>query len=94
MKKFNINDHMYIQITDAGWAHLRKSLSETKYITIDPERYIKHCIDNRKIEIDGEIWYRLQMHFVFDHFPVEEGRPMLFKTNVMFDDVDLKNIEK
>lgn len=92
MKKFNINDHMYIQITEEGWAYLRKSLNDTKFLKINAEEYIKHCIEPYKVEIDGEVWHRLQMHFVFDHFPIHMGGPIYFKTNVMFDDDELKNI--
>ena len=38
MKKFNINDHIYIQITEHGWKHLKKTVGDD---------YIKHCIDNK-----------------------------------------------
>ena len=26
MKKFNLNDYMYIQITEEGWRHLEKTV--------------------------------------------------------------------
>ncbi len=76
MKKFNINDYMYIQITKEGWKHLKETVGND---------YIKHCINapSYKMEIDGEIWYRLQCHNAFDILPIK-SRP-LFKTNVMFD---------
>lgn len=35
MKKFNVNDYMYIQITEDGWKHLEKTVG------ID---YINACI--------------------------------------------------
>ncbi len=78
MKKFNINDYMYIQITEKGWDHLKKTVGED---------YIKHCITSvyYKREIDGEIWYRLQCHEVFDLMPINVGVQPLFNTNVMFD---------
>ena len=82
MKKFNINEYMYIQITEQGWEHLRKTVGED---------YIKNCInaDGYKKEINGEIWHRLQCKSVFYLMPIRGMRP-LFNTNVMFDDEALK----
>lgn len=80
MKKFNINNYMYIQITEEGWKHLQN--------TVEPN-YIKTCIENRKIEIKNEIWYKLQCHNVFSLFPVNIGSLLMFSTNVMFDEEDL-----
>ena len=42
MKKFNINDYMYIQINENGWEHLKKTVGGD---------YIKHCIESRKVEV-------------------------------------------
>ena len=83
MKKFNINEYMYIQITEQGWKHLRKTVGED---------YIKNCInaESYKKEINGEIWYRLQCHVVFDIMPIIVGMRQLFNTNVMFDEEALK----
>jgi len=52
MFKFNINNYIYLQITETGWEFLEK--------TVD-KNYINNCIDNEKfrVEIDGEIWYKL-----------------------------------
>ena len=79
MKKFNINEYIYIQINENGWEHLKK--------TVD-EEYIKHCIDNENYrkEINGQIWHRLQCWSIFDLFPSNFGGQPLFNTNVMFDD--------
>ena len=86
MKKFNINHSMYIQITDEGWEHLKKTVGE---------EYINACIKtlhHTKV-INGEIWYKLQCWSCFDLMPpVFGGRP-LFMTTVMFDEEDLKNVE-
>ena len=84
MKKFNINDCIYIQITDAGWAHLVNTVGEN---------YIFHCIKapHYKKTIDGETWYRLQAHSVFELLPSKDGSPLLFETNIMFDDDSLTN---
>jgi hypothetical protein len=81
MKKFNINEYMYIQITEDGWKHLTKRVGED---------YIKHCIDTRKIKIEEEIWHRLQCWQVFDLLPVNFGGRPLFNSNVMFDQEVLK----
>jgi hypothetical protein len=80
MKKFNINHYIYIQITEWGWKHLRKTVRQD---------YIKYCIDRNKMEIDGEIWYRLQAHSVFDLLPINFGGQPTYNINVMFDDKDL-----
>ena len=57
MKKFNINNYMYIQINENGWEHLKKSVGED---------YIKHCIEPYKTNIEDKVWYKLQCHQVFD----------------------------
>ena len=82
MKKFNINSDIYIQITEKGFEHLRKKFSDD---------YIKHCIDSAKVEIDGEIWYKMECWSAFDLLPNRNGSPLLFKTEVMFDRKSLTN---
>jgi len=77
MKKFNINDYIYIQINDNGLEHLKKTQEES---------YIKHCVENYKIEINGEIWYKLQCHQVFDLFPTNHGGTPFFNTNILIDE--------
>jgi hypothetical protein len=83
MKKFNLNDYMYIQITDEGWKHLEKKVG------ID---YINACIKTPHYThvINGETWYRLQCWNCFDLMPPDFGGRALFNTNVMFDDEALK----
>lgn len=83
MKKFNINNYMYIQITDKGWRHLKKTVGED---------YIKHCIETHhyKKKINGETWYRLQCWNIFELLPSDFGGQPSFKPNVMFDDDALK----
>ena len=83
MKKFNINDNIYIQITDEGWKHLNETVGNN---------YVKHCIDTelRRTEINGEIWHRLQAHQVFHLLPIKYFNKPLYNTNIMFDDRDLK----
>ena len=57
MEKFNTNNYIYVQITKDGWKHLEKEVGK---------EYIKHCIYPYKKEIKGKVWYKLQMHQVFD----------------------------
>ena len=82
MKKFNINHNICIQITDEGWKHLKKSVGDD---------YIKHCIDTEhyRVEIDGEIWHKLQAHQVFDLLPINFGGRPTYNTNVLIDENDL-----
>lgn len=81
MKKYNLNEYMYIQITDSGFDYLQK--------TVGPD-YITHCIMNRESIIDGQKWYKLQCHQVFDLFPINYGGKSYILSNVMFDDNSLK----
>ena len=83
MKKYNINNYMYVQITEAGFEHLNKYF---------PEDYIKHCVENKKVEIDGETWYQLQCHEAFELFPRHFSEEVLFKTTVMFEEKDFEEI--
>lgn len=80
MKKFNINNYMYIQITDKGWKFLKETFNAD---------YIEHRILKQKIQIKNDIWYRIQCYEVFDIFPVTIGCEPLFEMNVMFDDNDI-----
>ena len=82
MKKFNINHDIYIQINETGWNHLKETVGAG---------YIKDCIENRKVEINGDVWYKLQCHQVFDLFPINFGRIPFFNLNVMIDDENLYN---
>lgn len=81
MKKFNINNHMYIQINESGWKHLQETVGS---------EYIKHCIESYKVEKKNEVWYRLQCHKVFELFPINVGMPSLINTNVLFDENELE----
>ena len=84
MKKFNINNHMYIQITSEGWKYLQH---------VNTESYIRQCVLSKEVLIEGKPWYRLQTHEIFSMFPVQiTGRLPLFETTVMFDDEDLTEV--
>lgn len=85
MKTFNINQHIYIQIHNSGWNHLRKTVGN---------EYIKHCIEPHAKIINDEVWYRLQCHHVFDILPSNHGGLSFINTNIMFDDevLNLKQV--
>ena len=85
MKKFNINDYIYIQITEKGWTHLRNTVGDD-YIT----HYIK-ALGYQKY-INGESWYRLQCHQVFGIFPIQFGNHIFFNSNIMIDDLSLTSL--
>jgi hypothetical protein len=76
MKKFNINDYMYVQITERGWKELIKKHGED---------FVNHCIKSPGYvrTINGKTWYRLQCHFVIDMISACNG---FINSNVMFDD--------
>jgi hypothetical protein len=83
MKQFNINDYIYIQITEEGWAHLAKTVSKC---------YVENCIKDNRIKIKNDIWYKLQCHEVFSLFPIRLWAPPLFSPRIMFDDGSLHSI--
>ena len=83
MKKFNINDYIYIQITGEGWEHLFKTVSTD---------YIDNCIKNRKIILDGIIWYKLQFHVALELLPINGSGKLRFETTILFDDNDLNKL--
>jgi len=76
MKKFNINDCIYIQITEDGRKHLKETVGG---------EYVKHCIKNRMEVVDNEVWYKLQFHVVMRLLPIPNTTTLLFKTDIMFD---------
>lgn len=82
MQKFNINESMFIQINEFGWAHLNRTHKQD---------YIDTCIKSKERSINGEIWYELQCWKVFDLFPPKFGQQILHSSNVLFKESDLKN---
>ena len=84
MKKFNVNNSIYIQITKTGFEHLDKTLSAD---------YIKNCIIPYWKEINGEIWYQLQIHEVFELLPVVFSGEFFWKTEMMFEDDVLEDVK-
>lgn len=83
MKKFNINDTMYIHILPTGWEHLN-----IKY----GSEYVEKCIKPNKVIINEKEYYPLQCWCVFNMLPASLGFDMLFEPNVLFADSDLENI--
>ncbi len=87
MKKFNINDEIYIQITEPGWRHLQEA--------VGPD-YIENCIKTpgREVTINNETWYKLQCCQVMEILPINFGGQPLFNTNILIDDKNLKVTHK
>lgn len=83
---YNINSYIYIQITEVGWEHLNKTVGES---------YIKSCIKTPSVEkiIKGETWYRLQCWVAFDLMPPCFGSQVRFKSTVMFDDIQMADVD-
>ena len=81
MKQFNINDSIYIEITEEGWEHLRKTVCQD---------YINTCILTRRYWINGTDMYRLQCHQAFDLMPPNFGSPSLFKPTIFISEEHLK----
>ncbi len=77
MKKYNINNYVYIQITQEGWDHLQSTVTQG---------FINNCIKSYKVTIDGEEWYKLQLHQVMDLFPIKSK--VLFKPTILLEDED------
>ncbi len=73
---------MYIQIEKNGWEYLKKTVGED---------YIKYSIKPYKEEINDEIWYKLQIHHVFELFPINLGVFNLFNNDILFHEEDLKD---
>ena len=85
MKQFNLNDYLYIQITEDGVDYLRRTFKED---------YIKNCIESRKVIVDGTTYYRLQAHTVFYDLPIQYGGTMFFNPDVLIEDEHLKEVTK
>jgi len=85
MKKININDYVFVKITEQGWKHLKETVGQD---------YIDHCIDNDhyRFEIKGEIWHKFQIHTLFDLLPNYTGRESLFENDISFSEKDLVDI--
>jgi hypothetical protein len=44
------------------------------------------------VEINDEIWYRMQCHEVFSLLPIRGTHYPMFSANVLFDDNDLEDL--
>ena len=84
MLKYNINDHMYVQITDEGWLHLLKTVGQI---------YIDNCIKPYEVEMCGEIWHKLQCWSVFDLMPPVFGGKNLFMPGVMIESEGIREVK-
>ena len=82
--KFNINDYMYVKLTDFG---KEKIIEKCGY------GYFEHCIESRK-QPDG--YYQLQAHTVMrllGEYLWNGTLNMPFDLNVYFTDENLKSME-
>ena len=59
MTKFNLNNYVLVQITSYGWEELNKKYGKD---------YIENYIISSKEVIDGEDWYKMQLHQVITRF--------------------------
>ena len=84
MLKYNINDHMYVQVTDEGWLHLLKTVGQ---------EYIDNCIKPYEVEICGEIWHKMQCWSVFDLMPPVFGGKNLFMPGVMIESEGIREVK-
>lgn len=82
-KLFNVNSEVYIQITEAGWSHLKKTVGQ---------EYIDVCIKIHEVVLNDEIWYKMQFHHIMNILPIGSSFNVLYKTNILFDEEDLKEI--
>ena len=85
MKRFNLNDKMYIQINDKGWEYLKN----TKRID-----YINVVIGRNAVTIENELWYELQGHEVFNLFGGSLFHNEPIGIDIMFNNEDLKENKK
>ena len=59
MEAFNLNNYVFVQITEYGWEYLAATYDS---------RYIQYSIKNYKETIDGVEYYKLQAHHVITTF--------------------------
>lgn len=85
MKKYNINQNMYIQITERGWKHLDETVGKD---------YVTHCILPHWVSMGDKHYYRLQCHEVMWLFgdALKVGHT-LFMPEVLFEDKDIKALK-
>ena len=83
MKKFNINNIMYIHILPTGLNYLKREYGN---------EYVEKCIKPNKVMINNKKYYAMQCWDVFNILPASLGFDMLFEPNVLFADSDLENV--
>lgn len=83
MKRFNLNDKMYVQITPEGHEHLKN----TKRL-----EYINAVIGRSAVAINNELWCELQGHDVLNLFGGKISHQSPIKMNIMFDEEDLREV--
>lgn len=78
MKQFNINDDIYIHITDMGW----------KYLTMKHGcGYVEKYIKPYSKVINDKIYHKMQCHEVFNILPTSENsKGVLFEPVIFIDE--------
>lgn len=84
MKKFNINNTMYIHILPKGWEHLYHKYGY---------EYVEKCIKPLKAMIGDKEYYAMQCWDVFITLPACVGMDTLFEPDVLFKDSELENVD-
>ena len=84
MKKFNINNIMYLRILPPGWNYIKREYGG---------EYVEQCIKPNKVMINDKEYYAMQCWDVFNTLPASLGFDMLFEPNILFADSDLKNVD-
>ena len=84
MKKFNINNTMYIHILPKGWEYLYKKYGY---------EYVEKCVKPLKAIIGDKEYYYMQCWDAFNTLPPCVGMDNLFEPDVLFNDNELDNID-
>ena len=84
MKKFNINNTMYIHILPKGLKYLKNKYGD---------EYVNKGIKPQKVMIGHKEYYSLQCWNLFNTLPASMGFDMLFEPIVLFKDSDLENVD-
>lgn len=84
MKQYNINEYIYIHITERGWEYLNN---------IWGSDHVKKYIEPYNKVINGKVYHQMQCHVAFNDLPTREnGKGVLFEPTIFIDDSNLKEV--